>query len=57
MAFSAMLDHTYIEELPGKKSLQLFVLFCFGSNFDQVAPTPRKSINGGGIVVVASGGH
>lgn len=23
--------------------------FLFGSNFDHVAPTPRKSINGGGI--------
>ncbi|KAJ1375887.1 serine hydrolase [Sesbania bispinosa] len=42
--FSVMLDHTYIEELPGKVAA-----FLFGSNFDHVAPTPRKSINGGGI--------
>lgn len=50
--FSVMLDHTYIEELPGKG--YSFFSFCVaGSNFDHVAPTPRKSINGGGI---ASGG-
>lgn len=35
-----MLDHTYIQELPGNFA-------AFGSS-DHVAPTPRKSKNGGG---------